>query len=147
MPPVTPDAGIPAADQKDDELWRKTPEAQAAWNEIKWTIRAVEFDGKPLTTNQAAVLIDYMQSPHYFVRWKAVIAAQLGRSDATKSMLLPHVIGLLSDPVYIVRMYAADALGKIGDKSMIPFLEPLLDDHNPDVATVALESIKRLEQR
>ena len=147
MPPITQDAGIPDADQKDDKLWRKTAEAQAAWNEIKWTIGAVEFDGKPLTTNQAAALIDYMQSPHYFVRWKAVIAAGTARSDPVKSMLLPHVISLLSDPVYKVRMYAADALSFIGDKSTIPFLEPLVDDHNPDVATVALESIKRLEQR
>ena len=148
MPPlVRPEADVPVADRKDDELWRKTPEAQAAWNEIRWTTRIVEFDGKPLTTNQAAVLIVYMQSPHYFARWKAVIAAGTARSDPARSMLLPHVISLLSDPVYIVRIYAADALEFIGDKSTIPFLEPLLDDHNPAVASTALEAIKKLQQK
>ena len=147
MPPVSTNPDIPDADRKDDVLWRKTPEAQASWNEIMGTITAVEAGGKPLTINQAEALIAYMQSPHYFARWKAVIAAGTARSGPAKSMLLPYVINLLTDPVPIVRLYAADALSFIGDKSTIPALKTLLDDQDPGVARVALESIKRLEQR
>ncbi len=143
MPPVAPDPGVPEPDRKDDELWRKTPEAKAAWDEIMGTSVAVERGGKPLTTNQATVLIAYMQSPHYFARWKAVIAAGTARSDATKSMLEPHIINLLTDRVYIVRMYAADSLEMIGDTSAIPHLEPLLDDRW-EVADVVKKAIFKL---
>jgi HEAT repeat protein len=89
------------------------------------------------------VLIAYMQSPHYFARWKAVIAAGTARSDATKSMLEPHIINLLTDRVYIVRMYAADSLEMIGDTSAIPHLEPLLDDRW-EVADVVKKAIFKL---
>jgi hypothetical protein len=146
-----PRGPIPDADRKDDELWRKTPEATAVWDEIVGILVAAEAretrgENPSLTTNEVEILIAYMQSPHYFVRWKAVIGAGRGFSDPAKSMLLPHVISLLSDPVYIVRFWAADTLGAIGDTGMIPYLEPLLNDH-PEVAGVAQRAISKLQQK
>lgn len=146
-----PHGTIPDADRKDDELWRKTPEAKAVWDEILEILAAAEAretrgENPSLTTNEAAVVITYMQSPHYFARWKAVIAAQRASSDPARSMMLPYVISLLSDPVYPVRLWAASTLGDIGDKAMVPYLDPLLHDL-PDVASSAQNAISKLQQK
>lgn len=143
-PPATPDADIPEADRKDDGLWRRTPEYEAFEAELQRIIAAADTRAY-LTSNEVAFVITYMQSPHYYARWKAVIFAA-ACSDPDKPIVLPYVLSLLSDPVWKVRMWAAYTLGDIGDKGMIPYLEPLLNDR-PEVAKAAQRTISKLQQK
>jgi hypothetical protein len=142
---LTPPAGIPEADWRDDALWRRTPEYKAATNELLRIAKAGDaWDN--LTSNDVEVLIQNMDSPHYSARELAVIAAQNGRSDPVRSRLMPHVLGLLSDPVYGVRLFAVSTLGRMGDKDAIPFLNPLLNDPSPSIAGAAQTAILKLQQ-
>ena len=79
---------------------------------------------------------------------KAVAAAGgIWSSDPAKPELLPYVARLLSDPVWQVRMWAANSLMLMRDKSVIPDLEPLLNDDRPEVARTAKEAISKLQQK
>jgi hypothetical protein len=145
-------ATVPDADEKDYELWRKAPEYKPFEDQITAILAAGEARGARaeasccLTSNEVAALIAYMQSPHPRARVEAVITAQDGRSDPARSALLPHVIRLLSDPFWRVRMWAAATLGEVGDKSMIPLLEPLLNDR-PEVVRTTQRAISKLQQK
>ncbi len=145
---------IPEADEKDDALWKTTRERETFDDELARNLAALEARQEQgenadayLSPNDVTFLVTHMQSPHYYARWKAVIAAGgILSSDPARAILLPHVVSLLSDPVWLVRMWAADTLGGIGSKDMIPYLKPLLDDR-PEVAKMALKAIKKLEQQ
>ena len=100
-----------------------------------------------LTSNEVERLIFYMQSPHYIARMEASITAGIARSDPARSMLLPYVTSLLSDPVGPVRQVAAFTLGKIGDKNTIAYLEPLLNDPIAGVGKLAQEAIIKLQKK
>jgi hypothetical protein len=147
-------AAIPDDDEKDDELWRSTREYKAFEDELARFLAAAEARQAQsehaeayLTSNEVTFVVTHMQSPHYYARWKAVIAAGgIWNSDPARSTLLPYVVSLLSDPVLRVRRMAADTLGEIGDKSMIPYLEPLLNDR-PEVAKLAQRAISTLQQK
>jgi len=136
-------SGIPEADWKDAKSWRSTSKYKAVVDELKAIAIDAEARGGP-TAEEAEVLINYMNSPHYDVRETAVIAAETATSDPARSVLIPHVLGLLSDPVWTVRGWAAKSLGEMGDKSVIPYLEPLLKDR-PVVAKVAQKAILKLQ--
>ena len=150
-----PSATIPDADKKDYELWRKTPEYKTFEDENQRIFAAAEARGAQgeradayFTSNEVAFLITYMQSPHPRARVEAVITAGgMWRSDPAKSVLLPHVISLLLVPVLQSTSLCRRYPGEIGDKSTIPYLGPLLDDHNLGVAAYRLGAIKKLEQR
>ena len=141
---LEPLTGVPKADWKDAILWRKAGEYRAVENELKLIAKFTDaWDN--LTSNQVDVLIYYMHSPHYDARIQAVIATG-GKYPATvRDKLRPPVLGLLSDPVSGVRFWAATALGGMGDKSAIPFLQPLLNDNRPVVAKAAQRAILRLQ--
>ncbi len=137
-------AGAPDADLRDEELWEQTPEYEIVTNALRRIALAGDaWDN--LTPDEVEMLIEYMHSPHYDARIQAVIATG-GKYPATvRDKLLPHVLGLLSDPVSGVRFWAATALGGMGDKSAIPFLQPLLNDNRPVVAKAAQRAILRLQ--
>ncbi len=141
----SPVPGMPDADWRDEKLWEQTPEYKAVTDEIERISKAGDaWDN--LTSNEVEVLILNMHNPHYFARMMAVTAAGGDKYSASvKHELLPHVIGLLSDPVSHVRLWAADTLGRVGDKSVIPYLYPLLNDDRQVVRDAAQKAIHRLQ--
>ncbi len=140
---------------KRDEAWKATPECKAFDAEltgILTNLEARQAQGQNaysyLTSNEVAFVITYMQSSHPYERAKAVAAAGgIWSSDPAKPELLPYVARLLSDPVWQVRMWAANSLMLMRDKSVIPDLEPLLNDDRPEVARTAKEAISKLQQK
>lgn len=140
LPTAVSDADI----EKEDALWKETPEYVAFKEKLQPIINAAETHPY-FTSNEVAVLITYMQNPHPRARGEAVALA-MGSSDPDKPIVLPYVLSLLSDPVWRVRRAAANTLGEIGDNSMIPYLEPLLNDR-PEVAKVAQRVISTLQQK
>ena len=139
-------SGVPEADWKDDRAWRSTPEYKAVMNELMVVANAADARGGP-TADEVEVLINYMNSPHSFAREMAVIAAETARSDPARSLLMPRVLALLSDPVSFVRLSAAGSLERMGDKNAIPFLHPLLNDNHPVVAKAAQRAILKLQEK
>ena len=68
---------------------------------------------------------------------------EIGRIDGTK--LAPFFIHALNDPVDIVRLYAAEALGRIGDeKAEIPLLTLLESENCGDVRSRVAFALFRL---
>ena len=139
-----PHAGIPDADWKDEKSWKSTPEYKTVMDELIGMAQDVDAQRGP-TAGEAAVLIQDMHSPHYKTREMAAIVAGSASSDPARSVLISHVLSLLSDPVSLVRMSAANSLGRMGDKSVIPYLEPLLKDR-PAVAKIAQQAILKLQE-
>jgi HEAT repeat protein len=147
--PESPDAagsGIPTADWEDYKRSKDTSEYKATFSELVELEKRAEARGN-LTTNEAATLIAYMQSPHYNVRSAALIGAALGHADPAKSMVMPYVVKLLHDRVSLTRMWAAHAMGILGDKADIPYLEPLVNDKSEHVAKHARMAISKLQQK
>jgi hypothetical protein len=141
----SPDPDVPDADWRDEKLWEQTPEYAAVTKELEQIAR---YGGalENLTPDQVEVLIEYMHSPHYEARIQAVLAAKGWEyTAAVKSKLLPHVIGLLSDPVPEVRFWTTVTLRSIGDKDTIPFLYPLLHDESLLVRIGAQRAISKLQ--
>ena len=139
-------AGTPDADWRDEKLWEQTPEFEIVTNEL-YRIALAGDAWDNLTSDEVETLIVNMHSPHYEARIMAVIAAQGPYPDPVRSRLIPHVLGLLSDPVSGVRLFAANSLGHLGDKSVVPYLKPLLKDPSPTVARVARRTISRLQSQ
>lgn len=79
---------------------------------------------------------------HRYVRRGIVQAlGQLGGSLASK-----QIIKCLNDEEWGVRMYAAEAMGKVGSKKHINFLIPLLEDIHEWPQEEARKSIKKLRK-
>jgi HEAT repeat protein len=145
-PSHSSDSGLSAAEWEDHVRWWKGPEWQAVSGEIVDLEKRAEARGS-LTTNEVATLIAYMHNPRYDVRNWALLAAAIGRGEPAKSMLLPHVVSLLQDRAIVVRMSAARAMGVIGDKADIPYLEPLMNDKSEYVVESTQEAISKLQQK
>jgi hypothetical protein len=143
---LTPPAGIPEADWRDDGVWHTTPEYADVTNELLRIAKACDAFNN-LTSNEVETLIENMHSPHYQARQLAVIAARGPYPGPVSAKLLPHVLGLLSDPVAGVRLFAVSSLEKLGSKDTIPFLNPLLNDSSPVVVKVAQRVISNLQQK
>jgi hypothetical protein len=139
------DSGVGFADWKDHEMWKRTSECRAVMDELNRIAKAADARGY-LTSNEVESLIAYMRSPHFAARSIAVTVAEAGRSEPARSLLMPHVLNLLADPVPLVRLSAAFALGEMGDKTAIPYLKPLLSDR-PLIAKRAAEAIDKLERQ
>ncbi len=136
-------AGTPDADWRDAKLWSMTPEYKVVMDELHQIGQAGDaWDN--LTSDEVEALIVNIHSPHYEARALAAIFSGGKYPAPVRAKLLPHVLGLLSDPVSDVRFWAADALGSMGDKSVIPRLKPLLKDR-PAVAKVAQKAILKLQ--
>ncbi len=137
-------AGIPAVDWEDHLHWKGSPEYKALSDELEGIEKSAEARGS-LTTNEARVIIGYLQSPHFDARNMALIAAVVGKEDPARSMLMPYVVNLLTDRVSLVRMWAARTLGMIGQKSDIHYLEPLLNDKSEHVVNHVRIAISKLQ--
>lgn len=66
------------------------------------------------------------------------------RAVRKRSTVLPALIALLDDESQFVRSPAAEALGRVGDKSVLPALGKRLNDINASVGVAAMESVKQL---
>ncbi len=140
--------GVPDADERDDDAYAKMPESKTEMAKIMKIYRAVEarrYEGP--TADEAVVVINCMHSPYYTVRKAGAVIAGYARSDPARSVLLPHVVGLLSDRVSVVRLFAAFTLGNMGDKSVIFSLKLLLKDPIPLVTRAAQEAISKLQNQ
>jgi hypothetical protein len=60
---------------------------------------------------------------------------------------VPFILPLLKDQNPVVRGDAAYLLGVIGGKSVIPFLEGVIDDNDNNVRTIARESIDDIRSK
>ncbi len=139
-------AGIPDADEKNYVAYKKTREFKTEQAKIMDISAAAEARGGP-TADEAEMAINYMHSPYYGVRRAGAVIAGFARFDPARSVLIPHVVGLLSDRASVVRLWAAYSLEKMGDKSVIPSLKPLLKDPIPLVARAAQEAISKLQNQ
>jgi hypothetical protein len=139
-------AGIPGADKKNYVAYKKTREFQAEQAKMMKIYAAVEARGGP-TADEAEAVINYMRSPYYGIRRIGAVIAGYAHFEPARSVLLPHVVGLLSDRASVVRLWATDSLGRMGDKSVIPSLQPLLKDPIPLVARAAQEAISKLQNQ
>ena len=144
--PMTRPAGIPDADWNDLMSWKGTRECKTMRDELMKIMSSAEASGGT-TADEAGVLINYMHSPHLQARRTAAIVAGYVRSEPARSVLVSYVLDLLSDPVSVVRLRAAESIGKMGDKSVIPSLKPLLKDPIPLVTSAAQEAISRLQSQ
>ena len=81
-----------------------------------------------------------IEHKHRYVR-RGIIQAlgQIGGSLASK-----HIIESLNDKEWGVRMYAAEAIGKVGNKDHINLLLPLLKDEHEWPQEQARKSIEKL---
>jgi hypothetical protein len=141
-----PPAGIPETDWIDSAVWETTLEYVGVTNELLRIAKAGD-ERKNLTSNEVDTLIKCMHSPHYKARQLAVIAAGGQYPGPVSAKLRPHVLGLLSDPVMGVRLFAVASLETIGDKDTIPFLNQLLNDPSPAVVKFAQKAILKLQQQ
>jgi len=146
MPPYWKNSGVPEADWRDHEDWKKTPECKVMMDKLVDIVKAREASGN-LTPNEVETLITCMQSPHFDARDMAATAAMVGREEPARSVLRPYLLSLLQDPVSLVRMAAAETLGRLGDAKVIPDLQLLLEDERPLVARVAQRAISKLQHK
>jgi HEAT repeat protein len=65
--------------------------------------------------------------------------------DAKRAV--PSILPLLKDQNPVVRGDVAYLLGIIGDKSIIPFLEGVINDNDNNVRTIAAESIEDIRSK
>jgi HEAT repeat protein len=73
---------------------------------------------------------------------------ELKKLDAGNiSSALPSLFPLLSHTEPFVRGDAANLLGIIGNRKVLPFLEKLLKDENGDVRLIANEAIEEIHQQ
>ncbi len=89
-------------------------------------------------------LVDLLASPDDEVRSKAIFALARVRGDENRRRVLAAVRPLLQDPVDLIRMAAAGAVGSLNDTSSVSILEDLMRDRSEDVQEVAVGVCSRM---
>jgi hypothetical protein len=95
-----------------------------------------------------AVVLDLLQDTEFSKRLSALVVLEKeldDNPDAVRAMV-PSFIPMLSHSDARIRGDVADLLGKVGDPTVIPHLEPLASDPDPDVAESALDAIEELKK-
>jgi HEAT repeat protein len=71
---------------------------------------------------------------------------QTDKPDDVK-LAIPELLPLLSDESPTLRGDAADVLGMVGDETLLPELERLLNDPNHQVAEIAADAIDQIREK
>ena len=93
------------------------------------------------------VVLDLLQDVEFSKRLSALVVVEMAlenNPDTVKAMV-PSLLPLLSHDDARIRGDIADLLGKIGDPQVIPQLESLTHDPDPDVAEAAADAIEELK--
>jgi hypothetical protein len=138
-------AGVEQADWQDHLSWMRSPEFATFTNDIVTIAQHIAQNGAS-ATNELQKLVEYLHSPHFFVRTTTAKYAGVVTFEPAKSMVRAHVEALLDDKISLVRMAAVHTLGKIGNENTIGKLERLQSDR-PEVAALAKTAILELRQK
>ena len=92
------------------------------------------------------VILALLQNPEFSKRLSGLVVAERALTDHPDAVraLVPALVQMLSHDDARIRGDIADLLGKIGDPQVIPHLEPLASDPDPDVAEAAADAIEEL---
>ncbi len=94
-----------------------------------------------------AVLLDLLEDVEFSKRLSALVVVEKAleiNPDAVRAMV-PSLLPMLSHDDARIRGDIADLLGKIGDPQVIPQLEFLTRDPDPDVAEAAADALEELK--
>ena len=94
------------------------------------------------------VVLDLLKDVEFSRRLSALVVVEKALEvdpDSVRAMV-PSLLPLLTHADARIRGDVADLLGKIGDPKVIPHLEPLTHDPDPDVAEAAAEAIEELQE-
>jgi len=92
------------------------------------------------------VILDLLQAVEFSKRLSALVVVEKAlekKPDLVRAMV-PSLLPMLSHEDARIRGDIADLLGKVGDPEVIPHLEPLTRDPDPDVAEAAADAIENL---
>ncbi len=93
-----------------------------------------------------SVILDLLQAVEFSKRLSALVVVEKAlenKPDLVRAMV-PSLLLMLSHEDARIRGDIADLLGKVGDPEVIPHLEPLTRDPDPDVAEAAADAIENL---
>jgi hypothetical protein len=93
-----------------------------------------------------SVILALMKNPEFSKRLSGLVVVETALEDNPDAVraLIPALIGMLSHDDSRIRGDIADLLGKIGDPQVIPHLEHLVADSDPDVSEAAADAIEEL---
>ncbi len=94
------------------------------------------------------VVLDRLKDVEFSRRLSALVVVEKALEidpDSVRAMV-PSLVPMLSHADARIRGDVADLLGKIGDPQVIPHLEPLTRDPDPDVAEAAADAIAELQE-
>ncbi len=95
------------------------------------------------------VILALLQDAEFSKRLSGLVVMEKALDDSPDAVrgMVPSLAGMLSHADSRIRGDVADLLGKIGDPQVIPQLEPLTSDPDPDVAEAAADAIAELRRR
>jgi alkyl hydroperoxide reductase subunit F len=94
------------------------------------------------------VILALIQHPDFSKRLSGLVVVEtaLTRNPDAVRALVPAFVQMLTHDDSRIRGDIADLLGRTGDPKVIPQLEPLVSDPDPDVAEAAAEAIEELRK-
>jgi len=94
------------------------------------------------------VVLELMQDTEFSNRLSALVVVERALEDApdTVRVMVPSLLPMLSHQDPRIRGDVADLLGKIGDPMVLPYLESLTSDPDPDVVEAAEDAIEELKE-
>ncbi|MBN2242293.1 MAG: thioredoxin family protein [Acidobacteria bacterium] len=94
-----------------------------------------------------AAVLDLLKDVEFSKRLSALVVVEkaLAQNPDSVRAMVPSLLPMLSHGDARIRGDIADLLGKIGDPGVIPRLEPLTRDPDPDVAEAAADAIAELQ--
>jgi len=110
--------------------------------------RIPEAAGRLKTEAGRTVVLDLLQDTEFSKRLSALVVIEKALEedpDAVRAMT-PSLLPMLSHSDSRIRGDVADLLGKLGDPTLIPHLEPLTSDPDPDVVEAAEDAIEELKK-
>lgn len=143
-PPPPPAIELPAPKPvfSDAELAKVRLSLQDADAEVRWTAAQVLFNIRdPQAVKQLERLL--AEDPDPELRMKVVRLLR----DRDDSARLAALVGSLRDTEKTVRIASLEALGDIGDPSVVTWVTALLKDAEPEVRIAALKTLGRFQEK
>jgi HEAT repeat protein len=143
-PPPPPAIEIPAPKPvfSEAELRKVRRSLEDADAEVRWTAAQVLYN---IRDPQAVKLLEHLlaNDPDPDLRMKVVRLLR----DREDSARLAALVGSLRDTEKSVRIASLQALGDIGDPSVVTWVTALLKDAEPDVRIEALKTIAKFQEK